>query len=328
MSINAKYYEAAHSALEARRAENKLKADMRRREVFARIPEYAELSVRLADTMTQTFSLIMARDEKTAEKLSKIKDENLAIQQRMSDLLEQHGFGRHYLDPIYTCPICCDRGSKDGKWCECFNKLVYNAATNDINERSPMKLCSFSSFRLDLYPEAVDPKFGASPRKIMQMNYDECVRFAEDFNGRGRGIVMIGATGLGKTHLSLAIAGRVIERGFSAVYVSVPEILRTLDREQFRKNGEDTMPLVTGCDLLILDDLGAEAASERNVSMVYELINSRINRQLPIIINTNLTTKELCSRYTDRLFSRMMSMNTLVFCGSDNRLRALQGSAV
>ena len=280
-----------------------------------------ELETKLADTMTEIIPLIMARDSDISEKMNSIKQENLAIQKRMGDLLEENGFGRDYLEPIYTCPVCCDKGVKDGKWCECFNKLVYNAATKDLNDQSPMKLCSFSSFRLDLYPDKFDPEYGASQRTVMQNNYDECVRFAENFSGKGRGIVMIGNTGLGKTHLSLAIASRVIERGFSAVYVSVPEILRTLDREQFKKTDENTMSLITGCDLLILDDLGAETSSERNVSMVYELINSRINRLLPIIINTNLTLTEIQSRYKDRLFSRIMSMTVLMFCGSDNRLK-------
>ena len=321
MSINAKYYEAAQAALESRRMENKLAQDRRRREIFQKIPEYAELETKLADTMTQVIPIIMAHGSDTNEKMEKIKQENLAIQKRMGDLLEEKGFGRDYLDPIYTCTICCDKGIKDGKWCECFNKLVYNAATKDINDQSPMKLCSFSSFRLDLYPETVVPEYGASARDIMRQNYNDCVSFAEKFSGKGRGMVMLGATGLGKTHLSLAIASRVIERGFSAVYVSVPEILRTLDREQFKKTDENTMSLVTGCDLLILDDLGAEASTERNVSMVYELINSRINRLLPIIINTNLTLNELKSRYSDRLFSRIVSMDVLMFCGTDNRLK-------
>lgn len=321
MSINAKYYEAAQAALEKRRMNNKLMQDMRRREVFQKIPEYATLETKLADTMAQVIPIIAARGSDTHEKMQRLMQENLATQKQMGDLLEKNGFGRDYLDPIYTCPACCDKGIKDGKWCECFNKLVYNAATKDINDQSPMKLSSFSSFRLDLYPETIEQEYGMSAREIMRRNYNECMNFAEKFTGKGRGIVMLGATGLGKTHLSLAIASRVIERGFSAVYVSVPEILRTLDREQFKKTDENTMSLVTGCDLLILDDLGAEASSERNISMVYELINSRINRLLPIIINTNLTLAELKARYSDRLFSRIVSMDVLMFCGTDNRLK-------
>lgn len=321
MSINAKYYEAAQAALEKRRMNNKLMQDMRRREVFQKIPEYAALETKLADTMAQVIPIIAARSSDTHEKMQRLMQDNLATQKQMGDLLEKNGFRRDYLDPIYTCPACCDRGIKDGKWCECFNKLVYNAATKDINDQSPMKLSSFSSFRLDLYPETIEQEYGMSAREIMRRNYNECMNFAEKFTGKGRGIVMLGATGLGKTHLSLAIASRVIERGFSAVYVSVPEILRTLDREQFRKTDENTMSLVTGCDLLILDDLGAEASSERNISMVYELINSRINRQLPIIINTNLSLAELKARYSDRLFSRIVSMDVLMFCGTDNRLK-------
>ena len=321
--INAKYFEAAQEQLSRRRMNNKLIEQSRRQEVYSKTARYAELEKRLAGTMTGILQIIASRSTNAAQRLEKIKQENLAIQEQMSQELESNGFARDYLEPIYTCPICCDRGTKDGRWCECFNKLVYAAAAKALNEQSPLELSDFESFRLDYYPETDDDTLGQSQRTIMRDNLNDCKDYAESFNGNGKGIFMMGGTGLGKTHLSLAIAKRVMQRGFSAVYSSVPELLRTLEREQFGKSDGDTMSLITACDLLILDDLGAEIGSERNISQLYEIINSRQNRSLPIIANTNLTMQQIKSRYQDRIWSRLFSMRVLIFCGTDNRLKSI-----
>ena len=70
----------------------------------------------------------------------------------------------------------------------------------------------------------------------------------------------------------------------------------------------------------ILDDLGAENSTDWCVSMLYEIINTRQNRRLPLIINTNLDFDELRDKYQDRLSSRMFSMKILFFEGYDNRI--------
>lgn len=322
MALDEKYYEAAHSALEARRAQNESLRLRKRSEVISKIPQYAELEAKLSANATSLISLIMERSENLKAKLSELKDESLETQQQMNLLLEGAGFGKHYLDPIYTCPACQDRGSVDGKWCGCFMKIVYAAASKALNSQSPMELKHFEDFSLALYPDAPEAQLGGeSAKKIMTKNVSQCVEFAEKFDGTGNGIFMIGGTGLGKTHLSLAVANRVIERGHSAIYGSVPELLRMLDNEQFNRTSGDTMSLLMGCELLVLDDLGAEVSSERNITRLYEIINARINRNLPMIVSTNLTAPQIKERYQDRIWSRLFSMNVLMFCGTDNRIK-------
>ncbi len=105
------------------------------------------------------------------------------------------------------------------------------------------------------------------------------------------------------------------------IYGSTPEILRTLNSEQFGRSDGDTMSLLMGCDLLVLDDLGAENSSEYNLSQIYEIINARINRRLPMIVSTNFSVRELPERYSDRICSRLFSMYKMLFYGSDNRLK-------
>lgn len=72
--------------------------------------------------------------------------------------------------------------------------------------------------------------------------------------------MLMGQTGLGKTHLSLAIANVAIGRGLSVEYGTAYNILSDLQNENFGRTGnlQYTEERVLHTDLLILDDLGTE----------------------------------------------------------------------
>ena len=135
---------------------------------------------------------------------------------------------------------------------------------------------------------------------------------------------MKGDTGLGKTHLSLAIANDVIRRGYSVVYASAPILSRRLEKQYFQRGGaeEHTFDLLADCDLLIIDDLGAEYHNKFNVSELYNLFNARLLRGKPVIINTNLSLRELEEVYSHRFVSRVMgNAEKLDFFGRDIRVK-------
>ena len=321
MSVNKKFFEIAHERMSRRRTENKRTEDRRRAEIHNKIPEYSELECSIANNMGNIISAISQSGPEAEKMIRQAINDNLETQQKMSALLKKNGYPEDYLNPIFTCSKCKDTGSVNGQWCECFNKLLNAAAAEEFNSHSPLQLNTFDSFDLKLYPDKLDPVLQEKQRDVMENNFNECVSFARSFNGKGYGMLLIGNTGLGKTHLSLAIAKEVIDKGFSVVYGSVPDLIRNLDKEQFNKKEGDTMELVTDCDLLILDDLGAENSTNRSVPQLYEIINARQSRLLPMIVNSNLNMKEIKSRYNDRLWSRLFSMRVLLFCGEDNRLK-------
>lgn len=322
MGLDKRFFQLAQERLAQRRSDNRAVEAKRREEIFTKLPQYAHLADELSGTIAEIARILAARDPDAEAKVKAQLDKNVKIQKQMNEILAQSGYPADYLDRIYTCPKCHDKGSVDGEWCVCFRKILTGIAAENLNARSPLRLSSFESFRTDVYPDEIDKDFGVSKRKIMKKNYDDCVKFAEEFNGRGYGLFMMGGTGLGKTHLSLAIANALIKRGFSVIYGSAPELLRKLQKEQFSHNekSDDTMMLLTDCDLLILDDLGAENSSEYTASLLYEIINARQSRSLPMIVNTNLDENGLKQRYQDRLWSRLFSMKVLFFRGNDNRL--------
>ena len=78
--------------------------------------------------------------------------------------------------------------------------------------------------------------------------------------------------------------------------------------------------MILDCDLLVIDDLGAEFATQFTNAALYNIINTRINYSLPTIINTNLSLKELEEKYTRRISSRIIGEYAVLdFFGYDIR---------
>ena len=128
---------------------------------------------------------------------------------------------------------------------------------------------------------------------------------------------------MGKTHLSLAIARKVLERGYSVIYDSVINILRNIEKEHFsRDHSEEMIGLVMDTELLILDDLGTEYESAFYNSTVYNIINTRLNRGRPTIISTNLDFAGIRRRYDERVVSRITTVyKCMRFSGEDVRVQ-------
>ena len=133
---------------------------------------------------------------------------------------------------------------------------------------------------------------------------------------------MQGGPGLGKTHLSLAIAREVIDSGYGVLYVSAPIILRKIEKEYFgsQNNESNILNNMLECDLLILDDLGTEYEKKFTVSAVYNILNSRMLTSKPTIISTNLSLGDIEKRYDIRTVSRIIgTMERIEFVGTDIR---------
>ena len=74
-------------------------------------------------------------------------------------------------------------------------------------------------------------------------------------------------------------------------------------------------------DLLILDDLGTEFETSFNTSLVYNVINTRLNRGLPTIISTNLDYQKINEKYEERIVSRLFAVyDCFEFIGEDVRI--------
>lgn len=248
--------------------------------------------------------------------LERLKAENLRYQREFDDLLAKNGLSREDIKAAYTCKKCQDTGYVDGYMCTCFKDLLKATAFNALNRVSPLQISSFDSFSTDYYASLPDGQ-----RKMMTTNFEFCRDYAEKFSLSSQSILFQGGTGLGKTHLSLAIAGKAIDKGYGVVYGSVHSFASALERERFNPAEEDTAQLLNSADLLLLDDLGTEFPSQYVSSSLYNIIDTRIMKSLPTIISTNLSIEELQKRYGERLVSRLFSCYVrLTFAGKDIRI--------
>jgi len=319
MGFDSSYFTEAERELDAIRMRNRRTGELRIEEIDGKYPDTAALRKELTLTSAKLIALITERPENIRERIAALEKENLSLQRDMRGSLVKHGYPEDYLDPIYNCRICKDTGIVEDRRCSCFMDIVKRKAAEHLNSVTPLKLCGFDEFSLAYYDDTRPTELGPAARKIMAKNLEDCRRYAEEFHLPYKSLLMRGKTGLGKTHLSLSIASEVINKGYSVIYGSAPDLLRRLDKEKFE--GGEMLDMLTTADLLILDDLGAEIDNKMYVSLLYTIINSRINSSLPMVINTNLTPAELERKYDERIASRLLTMDELLFVGSDVRVK-------
>lgn len=320
MGYDKRVYAAANEELARRRYRASSEAQAHLAEVYQKIPEISEIDRELSMTGFSVARAVIQQND-SYQKIEQLRKRNLYLQQRRAGLLQQAGYSADYTEEHYHCSLCKDTGAVGTKRCECYHTLLRDKACEILNRTSPLQLCSFDTFHTEYYPDLTD-KNGISPRKTMTAIYQYCVSYAQNFYPYAKSILMMGATGLGKTHLSLAIAQAVIDKGYGVVYGSAQNLLSKLEKERFSRSSPDTdsLEILLDCDLLILDDLGAEFPTQFVSSCIYNIINSRMNAGKPMIISTNLTPGELRERYTDRIVSRIVgTYEILTFCGSDVR---------
>ncbi len=323
MSYDKQIYDKAEAELSRRRSEAEKAQAVRMAEIEDKIPEIKEIYARLSQTVIEISKLILSRKDGFEQRFDKIKEQNLQGQKLAEKLLTSKGYPADYLETRYFCPECDDRGFVDGKRCSCFTRLLNKYSIERLNESANMPNCDFEHFSLEFY-RGKNTASGQDCYDIMLKIYNYCAAYAKDFSKRSPSILMYGKTGLGKTHLSLSIAKATAENGFNVAYGSVLNYLSTIEKEHFGRvpdeENADTMNLLINSELLILDDLGSEFVTPFYESVLYNIINSRINLSLPTIISTNLSQDELQKKYNDRIISRIFGVyNTFCFVGEDIR---------
>ncbi|MCH5202760.1 MAG: ATP-binding protein [Oscillospiraceae bacterium] len=303
------------------------KQDKVKEKLFKEIPRLQEIEQELSLIGAEAAKAVImgGSAKKTTTSLA---EKSLALQKEMRTILFMHGYDEDILELHYECEKCKDTGRYDDEtgrtvYCDCLKKLRANLACEELNKVSPLSLSTFDSFSLDNYDMDIQQGSITSPYDRMSKIFDYCKRYAKDFGTDCPSIMMRGATGLGKTHLSLAIANEVIKKGFGVVYVSAPMILSTLEKSHFKyayKEEDEVLNTLLNCDLLILDDLGTEFQTNYSKSTVYNIFNTRLLNKKPTIMSSNLTLKEMEEMYTPRFVSRIMGdCAKLDFLGNDFR---------
>lgn len=299
------------------RQRNEALSDANRKKLYAENPRIREIENKLLKIGMETTLAVFSGNK---EKLETLKIQCLKLNEEKKKLLAGSS-----LNVPYACEKCRDSGFFEGHYCDCVKREAKAIQFKRLSSVAPFEECRFSTFSLDYYStDSTDGK--VSPRVRMEKNLNYIKRFAENFP-TGENLLLVGGAGLGKTHLSIAAANAVIERGFGVFYSSADYLLTKLERERFGRSGNNYKyyDAIEECDLLVLDDLGTEFLNQFGKAAIYDIINTRILAKKPVIINTNLFMDELAERYTPRISSRLIGNYTsLLFDGSDIRQQKLK----
>lgn len=300
-------------------------ADGRREEVHQRIPELRELDRRLS-----TFGLRIMKQAmeggNTQSALDQLREENQRILEQRRQLLALHGYPEDYCKPQYECDQCNDSGYVGIKMCVCMRRRLVEAGMESSGLGGLMKKQSFDNFSLDYY------KNNRQDYARMEQNFRKVKSYAEAFElteqNHPKSLLFLGGTGLGKTHLSTAVAKTVIERGYDVFYNSAVGMISDFECRRFGNTAAmgdaDNTERYVSCDLLILDDLGTEMVNQFTQSTLYYILNTRLNMNRPTVISTNLKADELLKTYNERITSRLIGEFDLVpFYGVDVRKQKL-----
>ena len=236
--------------------------------------------------------------------------------------METLGLPADCLEEKPACPLCGDTGYRDGGVCRCLRDYYAREQQKELSRMLDLGNQSFDTFSLEWYPDRVEPGQKRSARSHMEERvYNSCAEFAHRF-GRGfENLLFFGAPGLGKTHLSAAIAREVSGAGWSVVYDTAGHVFRVFEDEKFgREEAGEDVERVLRCDLLILDDLGTELTTAFVQSALYEIVNTRLVERRSTILSTNLMPSELGRRYSPQVASRIEGEYQLLpFVGEDIR---------
>ncbi|MBN1867771.1 ATP-binding protein [Candidatus Sumerlaeota bacterium] len=126
-----------------------------------------------------------------------------------------------------------------------------------------------------------------------------------------KGFLIEGVVGCGKTHIAVAILQAVIRKGFSGLFYNMPDLLSDIRATYSNESSVSESGLleeINRPDLLVLDDLGAEATKDWINDRLYLIVNRRYDSCKPVIVTTNLTVDDLSEKLGERTVSRLLEM--------------------
>ena len=320
MAYNAENYKKIAAQFKDKNLRAKQAAEARRAELHQKLPQIAEIDRALSSTGLRIMREAMEGGDDLQKRIRKLEESNNLLLEARREILRENGYPEDYSSVKYECNVCQDVGFVNGKMCKCMRRALTLAGYESSGVLKLIGKQNFDTFDLSYYRGA--------ERENMAYILGVAKEYASAFDGKTmHNLLFMGTTGLGKTHLSSAIAKEIVERGFDVVYESAQKVFSDFEAEKFGRApwGESLTERYLACDLLILDDLGTEMQSQFTVSCLYHLINTRLISEKSMIISTNVSEKELLAKYTDRITSRLLGeFKVCVFEGKDIRLQKKQ----
>ena len=141
------------------------------------------------------------------------------------------------------------------------------------------------------------------PRRYWAAEADrpEFAEYIASFAGNGgAGLYIHGGVGAGKTHAASAMARLFAEAGYDVAFTTAKGMLERV-KATFDEGGtEAAVARYAKCDVLVLDDLGKEDATEWSVGTVFSVLDARYEDMRPTIVTSNYAPGALADRLARR----------------------------
>lgn len=232
------------------------------------------------------------------------------------------------------CPKCGGSGYvllSDGTAgrCSCWRKRQMLLAQKAARVQPMLRKMSFKSFDLSCYPsgEPAPGGKGETYYDLAEQARNKTVKLCEGVS-RGeapRGLLLLGQVGSGKTHLAAAAANYLLAHGRRVLFLVVPDFLDEL-RNSFSGAEAETQSLLEAAkrtEVLILDDLGSHNLTDWTKSVLFSILNYRLNEGLVTIATANLNLAAMQELLGERSMSRLLTLcePCLLMTPTDLRLR-------
>ncbi len=310
-------YSKAEVELKQRRIRAEELAEMRRNQFSKKYPELIDIENIMKFSALEVIRSVGSNGKPV--NIAEVAKTNLEAQEKKKELLVKNGYPADYLDVPYTCKKCSDTGIFNGKLCECHLAILQKLSVESLSCSPILAKSTFESFDLDNYSSIKDTDLGFSHRVIMGGVFAMLKNYAENFGIDSPSLFFSGGTGLGKTHLALAIFNVLTANGYSVYYSSTRKVIKQLQNEHFGKGDTDLNEELSRNDLVIIDDLGAEFETPFANAAINEIIDDAVLMGKPMILISNLNRTEFEQRYGERAASRLNSFEIVEFHGTDLR---------
>lgn len=277
----------------------------RKKEIQNLYPEIMDIDNKI-QKLSLGLSLAILRSNDSEKTLNEYKEKITDLRVKKAEMLVSHGYDTDYLSLHYQCNKCQDTGYIGTTKCSCYkNKLIKLYYQNSLLQDT-IREKNFDNFDISLFSPHKIGNEKYTPRRNME-NILEFIlhNYIQNFNSSNDNLLFYGNPGSGKSYLSYCIAKELLDTGHLVLYKTSDELISDLKDIRFNNNKE-LEDLLINCDLLIIDDLGAEQRNDFSTTELFNLLNKKLLRHKKMLISTNLSLPDITKHYSERICSRLI----------------------